>query len=236
MRSGQERLPKGGRGRQVSRRAIPRGVFSVQRSSTTLVSGEVCRRRGGALVRQGTGEKLRVREPANRVSLLLRAKAKPIPCRCVNSCPGVTFENEHKMRQRALLMLVALPGLLALVALAAVLALSAGGPERTSPGVEDSSPLTSPGEVQRTEPGSCPDGAVPPPACRSSSLPSGEALRHEPSTHRGVELRQPNFGKFLVPEAGLPNSQLPAWLPHLGVARPVFPQASLQVLFCTWLA
>jgi hypothetical protein len=120
------------------------------------------------------------------------------------------------------------------MALAIALVFSAGGPGRAAAAVEGSAPI-SPGEGQRIEAGNPTAEAVGPAECRSGPLPSGQALCHEHSTPRGVERRHSKFGTFLVPKAGLPESQLPGRPAGLGARRPTFSQPPLQVLFCTWL-
>lgn len=124
--------------------------------------------------------------------------------------------------------------LVALTTVAVALADSAADPERCVPRIEDAAPLILPGEGQRISQG-CPGGEVPTPAFRVDARPLGEALTREHLTPPGVELKESKFGKVLVFVGGRPKSQLPTWLPRVGIARPVSSQVSSQVLFCTWL-
>ena len=77
---------------------------------------------------------------------------------------------------------------------------------------------------------------VAPAFCRHGSLPSGETLRHDHATRRGVDSRHAQPGVPLVPRGGTPGIELPPWLALFRGRLPAAARPSLHVLNCTWLA
>jgi hypothetical protein len=131
--------------------------------------------------------------------------------------------------QRHLPKLIALFGLLGLVGLGYGLSY----PDHNAPSVNAAEILTCLGEppgIENVRPVSqCAPTAI----CKPASLRSREVLRQ--GLPRRVGSKHLKFDTSLVSQDRQRKTQLPSWLPRLGVAHPAFPEPSSHVLFCTWL-
>jgi hypothetical protein len=130
---------------------------------------------------------------------------------------------------------ILLPGVLARAAVVLALGLLFLGPCR--PAAADSLPALAPArESPRTSTDGLAGEPVSPAFCRHGSLPSGEAVRHDHATHRGLASRHAQPGVLLVSRGGTPGIELPDRLALFPGRLPAAARPALHVLFCTWLA
>jgi hypothetical protein len=130
---------------------------------------------------------------------------------------------------------ISLPGVFAAAAVVLVLGLLSAAPCLAAEAGTPPTPTTSCLQPRASADDRAGE-AAPSVACRHESPPSGEALRQNHATDRGVVSRHTEPGLRLVPRPGTAGVELPAWLALFRGRLPAAARPLLHVLYCTWLA